>query len=71
MYMLYLAIICSGFGFTLQPVAQQGTTAERAGALCALSPVAAAVLGALFLGETLTYKGIIGGLLIIASILLP
>lgn len=70
-YMLYLAIICSGFGFTLQPVAQQGTTAERAGALCALSPVAAAVLGALFLGETLTYKGIIGGILIIASILLP
>ena len=55
----------------LQPVAQRGTTAERAGALCALNPVAAAVLGVLFLGETLTYKGIIGGILIIASILLP
>ena len=70
-YMLYLAIVCSGFGFTLQPVAQRGTTEERAGAFCALNPVAAAILGALFLNETLTFKGIIGGLLIVASILIP
>lgn len=68
-YMLYLAIVCSGFGFTLQPVAQRGTTAERAGAFCALNPVAAAVLGAVFLGETLSLSGIVGGVLIVASIL--
>lgn len=68
-YMLYLAIVCSGFGFTLQPVAQRGTTAERAGAFCALNPVAAAILGAVFLNETLSVSGIIGGILIVASIL--
>lgn len=67
-YMLYLAIICSVFGFTLQPYAQSGTTAERASVLCALNPITVAVLGALFLGETLTVKGIIGAVLIIASI---
>ena len=67
-YMLYLAIICSVFGFTLQPYAQSGTTAERASVLCALNPITVAVLGAVFLGETLTVKGIIGAVLIIASI---
>lgn len=68
-YMLYLAIICSVFGFTLQPYAQSGTTAERASVLCALNPITVAVLGAVFLGETLTVKGIIGAVLIIASII--
>lgn len=67
-YMLYLAIICSVFGFTLQPYAQSGTTAERASVLCALNPITVAVLGAVFLDETLTVKGIIGAVLIIASI---
>ena len=67
-YMLYLAIICSVFGFTLQPYAQSGTTAERASVLCALNPITVAVLGAVFLGETLTVKGIIGAVLIIANI---
>ena len=67
-YMLYLVIICSVFGFTLQPYAQSGTTAERASVLCALNPITVAVLGAVFLGETLTVKGIIGAVLIIASI---
>ena len=67
-YMLYLAIVCSGFGFTLQPFAQSGTTAERAGVICALSPVTAALLGALFLRETLTIKGIVGAVLILVCI---
>lgn len=69
-YMLYLAVICSGFGFTLQPIAQRGTTAERAGALCALSPVAAAILGVVCLKESITLGGIVGGLFIVASILI-
>lgn len=33
---LALAIVCTGFGFTLQPVAQSHTSAERAGLFCAL-----------------------------------
>ena len=41
-----LAVICTGFGFTLQPVAQSHTTAQRAGLFCALSPACATLLGA-------------------------
>lgn len=68
--LLYLAMVCSGFGFTLQPFAQKGTTPEKAGTMCALSPVTAAVLGTVFLGETLTLKGIAGAVLIVASIII-
>lgn len=67
---LMLAIVCTGFGFTLQPVAQRGTTAERAGVLCALNPFVAAVLGAAFLKESFTAQSVLGGGLILAGILI-
>ena len=65
-----LAAVCSCFGFTLQPVAQSGTTAERAGMFCALNPMVAAVLGVVFLHEPFTGKTIVGGILILLGILL-
>ena len=65
-----LAVVCTGFGFTLQPVAQSGTTAERAGMFCALNPMVAATLGILFLGESFAAQSMIGGVLILARILL-
>ena len=67
---LYLAIICSGFGFTLQPVAQSGTTAERAGTFCALSPVSAGILGMIFLHESFGPLNILGAAMVICSILI-
>ncbi len=66
---LALAIICSGFGFTLQPVAQRGTTAERAGMMCAISPMSAAILGIIFLGEQISPVKAIGCALIMMSII--
>jgi drug/metabolite transporter (DMT)-like permease len=36
---LGLAIVCSAFGFVVQPIAQQFTTPERTGVLFALEPV--------------------------------
>lgn len=66
---LMLAFVCSGFGFTLQPVAQSHTTAERASMLCALSPAAAAVLGHIFLKESFGIGGLVGILLILSGIL--
>lgn len=58
---LALALVCSGFGFTLQPVAQRQVPVERAGLFCALNPLtAAAALGTLFLGERLSFSGILG-----------
>ena len=65
-----LAAVCTGFGFTLQPVAQGGTTAERAGMFCALNPMVAAALGVAFLHEPFTGKTVIGGVLILLGILL-
>ena len=67
---LALAIVCSGFGFTLQPVAQSGTSAETAGLLCALNPLVASVLGVVFLHEVLSAKAILGGLLVLIGITL-
>ena len=70
MSVLALAVVCSGFGFTLQPVAQEGTTAERAGMFCALNPLVASVLGVVFLHEHIGIQGIVGAALILAGILL-
>lgn len=66
---LLLAVVCTGFGFTLQPVAQSGTTAERAGMFCALNPLVASVLGAAVLHETFSPGSLVGGLLILGGIL--
>ena len=65
-----LAVVCTGFGFTLQPVAQSGTSAERAGMFCALNPMVASTLGVLFLGESFTVQSIFGGMFILMGILL-
>ncbi len=68
---LALAVVCTGFGFTLQPVAQRGTSAERAGMFCALSPLSAGTLGAIFLRERLGPSGLLGAALILCGIALP
>lgn len=63
-----LIIICTGFGFTLQPVAQRYLSAERAGLFCAITPLVASILGIVFLGETVTWASIAGIVLIVSSI---
>ena len=67
---LVLALVCSCFGFTLQPVAQRYVSAERAGMLCALNPLTAAILGNLFLRERLGLWGFAGAALILCGILI-
>lgn len=66
---LGLALVCSAFGFVAQPVAQRATTAEHAALLFALEPVSSAVLAFVFLGETLDARGMLGAVLVIASVL--
>lgn len=67
---IYLAVVCTGFGFTLQPVAQSRLTAERAGLLTAVNPMSAAVMGSIFLKERLGVTGLIGAALIISGIII-
>lgn len=66
-----LVIVCTGFGFTLQPVAQSRISPERAGLYCALSPAIATILGVAVLHEQITLPGIIGICLILFSLVLP
>ena len=68
---LYLALVCGAIGFTLQPVGQKYTTPERSGLYVACNPLAAAVMGVIFLGERLTPASLVGGLLVLVSIFLP
>lgn len=68
---LALALICSGVGFTLQPIGQKYTTPERAGLLAVFNPLSAAALGVIFLDEKMTWSIIIGAVLILISILAP
>lgn len=68
---LALALLCSGVGFTLQPIGQKYTTPERAGLLSLLNPVTAAALGVAFLGESITAVRAAGALLILLSIIVP
>lgn len=65
---LVLAIICTGFGFTLQPVAQRYTNSERVGLYCALNPVFAAFLGTVFLHEQLGIRGLVGSVLVLSAV---
>jgi len=68
---LALALICSGVGFTLQPLGQKYITPERAGILAVFNPLSASALGIIFLGEHLTWSITVGAILILISILAP
>lgn len=68
---LVLALLCTGFGFTLQPVAQSHTTSQRAGLMCALNPSFASILGVVFLSEPVTVQGVCGAALILFSLYIP
>lgn len=68
---LMLAVVCTGFGFTLQPVAQRHTTPERAGMFCALNPMCATIMGVTLLGETLSTHKVAGILCIVTGLTVP
>ena len=69
---LWLACVCAGFGFTLQPLAQRHiSSAARAGTFCAMSPATATFLGVVVLHEKLGVAGFLGLALILFSMLLP
>lgn len=67
---LALAILCSSFGFAMQPVAQRTLNPETTGLMTALNPLTTAVLGAIVLHETFGIMGFIGAALIITGILM-
>ena len=68
-YIIFLALICTVFGFTFQPLAQKYISAQRAGQLSAINPVAAAILGWVFLNERMDLLKILGAVLILGGVL--
>jgi drug/metabolite transporter (DMT)-like permease len=66
-----LAVLCTAFGFTIQPVAQKPLSSETAGIICAINPLTTAVLGWLLMGDALGLSGIVGAALILVGIILP
>ncbi|MCC8164628.1 MAG: DMT family transporter [Planctomycetes bacterium] len=65
---LGLALVCSAYGFVVQPVAQRYTTPERTGLLYALEPVFSASFGFVVLGEVLSLSGYAGAALVLSSV---
>lgn len=67
---LGLALVCSCFGFTLQPVAQRRIPSERASQFCALNPLSTAAMSAVLMHEKMGVMGAVGAALILSSIML-
>ncbi|EEM55823.1 Permease [Bacillus thuringiensis serovar monterrey BGSC 4AJ1] len=65
-----LAIICSAYGFVIQPIAQKYTTAESTGFLFSLEPVFSAVFAFIFLNENMGGQEYVGALLILSGVLI-
>lgn len=67
---LYLTVVCTLFGFTLQPLAQSKCSAEKAGLFCAFNPLVSVLLGVLLLHEPFSLLDLGGLVLILTTIVL-
>jgi drug/metabolite transporter (DMT)-like permease len=65
---LGLALICSAYGFVMQPIAQKYTTPESTGFLFSLEPIFAAIFAFIFLHENMGLQGYFSALLILAGV---
>ncbi len=69
-YLIFLAVFCTGLAFIVQPIAQQYTTATHVGIIFALEPVFAGIVAFVFAGERLLPKAYFGAFLMLASIVI-
>ena len=67
---LMLALVCSCFGFTFQPLAQKYISAETAGVFTAVNPLTTCIFGIILHEEGLNIFKALGGALIIIAVLL-
>ena len=67
---LCLALLCSVYGFTFQPLAQRYLSASRAAEFCALNPLSTSLASSVFLGERLGISGFIGAAAILSGLFL-
>ncbi|PKG22677.1 DMT family transporter [Niallia nealsonii] len=67
---LGLALICSAYGFVMQPIAQKYTTPESVGFLFSLEPVFTAIFAFIFLQEIIMIQEYLGALFILVGVFL-
>ena len=67
---LMLALVCSCFGFTFQPVAQRYISADTAAVFTTINPLSTCIIGIIFAGEPFGAMRIAGALLILLGIFL-
>lgn len=65
---LGLALICSAYGFVMQPIVQKYTTPESTGFLFSLEPIFAALFAFIFLNENMGLQGYIGAVIILCGV---
>ena len=65
-----LSLICSAFGFVVQSVVQQHTSAEKTGFILALEPIFSAIFAYIALGDTLNGQEWIGAAFIFVGVLI-
>jgi drug/metabolite transporter (DMT)-like permease len=70
LYLFITGVLATGLAFYVQVKAQRVTTPNRTALIFSLEPFFAALAAYLVLGESLTRKGWIGGLFIVAGILI-
>ncbi len=67
-YLAILVVMCTCFGFAFQPLAQRHISSQSAALLLAVSPLIAAVLGIVALGEPFGAASLLGMVLILGGI---
>lgn len=70
MTLLYLGFVATAGMLFLQAVAQRNVSADKAAVIYAMEPVFAALFGWLWLNELLGWRGLAGGALVIAALIL-
>jgi drug/metabolite transporter (DMT)-like permease len=68
--MLLLTVFCSALAFVFQSIAQQWTSAMRAGVIFAMEPVVAGIVARVFAGEVLLPRNYFGAALMICALLI-
>lgn len=67
---LCIALICSCFGFAMQPLAQKYLDADTTAMMTAINPLTASILGIVILKENYNFIKILGYVLILSGILI-
>lgn len=67
---LFLGVICTAVCYIFQIISQKNVNAVEAGIIMALEPLFSSIFAFLVLGEVLTFKGYLGGLIMLVGVIM-